>query len=85
MRGSITCPEAVQVAGNASETGDLGVSDEVVDFRALDPRAAVVAAPNVGETARWPLLLGQAGRQVLRIGAMFQGGLRTASDLPGRG
>src|SRR4051794_33460435 len=70
LRGSVASPEAVQVAGDDGETGDFGVTDEVVDLAAFNPCTAEVTALYVGESARRPLLLRQSGRQVLRIGAL---------------
>ena len=64
---SVTGPEAVKIAGDDGETGDLGVANQAVDLVALDPGAAEVPALYVGKPARGPFLLRQPSWKILRI------------------
>src|SRR6185369_7984835 len=79
----ISGPEAVTVARHDRETADLFIANQIVDFRALDPGRAVVAAPEIGETGRPGL--GESSGQVLRVGARVETAERATPDLPRRG
>src|SRR6185369_5735148 len=72
LSGRIARPEAMTVAGNDREASDLRIAHQVVDFATLGPRAAVIAAAEIGEAALRPRLLGESQRQVLGIGARVE-------------
>src|SRR5690348_2418591 len=78
LRRGIARPEAVAVAGDDREAGDLLVAHEIVDFAAFDPCAAVIAAAEIGEAALWPRLLRQARREVFGIGPPVESAQRIA-------
>ncbi len=69
-RRRIAGPEAVAVARDDREAGDLLVADEVVDFPALVIGAAVIAAAALREAVRGPRLLDQFRREVFQVGAL---------------
>ncbi len=86
--GGETCPKTVPVASHGSETGNSVVTDEIVDFAALDIGRAVVPSAKAGD--RNPRIRlpgqadGQARRQILWIGAHVKRGDRVTPDLPRR-
>ena len=71
------------VARDDCEAADSFIAYQVVDFRTLNPGGAMIAAAEIGE-AGGPRL-GEAGWQVLRIGAPIETAQRAAPDFPCRG
>src|SRR5579871_745364 len=80
----IAGPEAVTVAGDDRESRDLRVAYEIVDFAALVVRAAPIAAADLRERVRGPLVLRHAVGKVCGVGPQIERALRVAPDLPGR-
>src|SRR3954469_2554252 len=84
LGGCVAGPEAVTVARHDRKPGDLCIADELVDFAALGPRAAMIAAAEIRERTGWPRRLRQAGDQILRVGARLERAERVSPDLPRR-
>src|SRR6266436_1454871 len=84
--GGESGPETMAVARYRHETCDSMITNEVVDFTALDVCSAVVAGASTCVEScvsrAWPGS-GQTGGQILRVGAHVECGNRIAPDLPG--
>src|SRR5678815_988101 len=72
LGGCVAGPEAVTVTRHDRKPGDLCVADQVVDFAALGPAAAMIAAAEIRERAGGPRRLRQTGQQILRVGAPLE-------------
>jgi hypothetical protein len=85
FRRRISGPEAMAVARDNGEAGDLRVAHEIVDFSALCVGRAEIAPAQVcvGAVFR-PRLLGQTRGQVLRVGALIQRAQGIRPDFPRR-
>src|SRR5579872_655359 len=81
--GSIAGPKAVTVARHDREPGDLRIADEVIDFATLVECPAIISGAALREGVGRPLPFGQSIGKVLRVGAIIEGALRIAPDLPG--
>src|SRR6185437_2666858 len=75
-------PEAVPVACDRRKPGDALVPNEIIDLGTLPVCAAVIAPAESGVTGTRPRL-GQARRQVVRIGPEIERPLGVAPHLPG--
>lgn len=72
FRRRVAGPEAVEIAGDDGEAGDLRVAHKIVDFSALQVGGAEIAAAHVRVAAVFrPRFLGQTRREILRIGAVI--------------
>ncbi len=77
FRRRVAGPEAVAVARDDGEAGDLRVAHEIVDFGALGVRGAVIAAADIREAPSFGHgSLVRPGGQVLRVGALIERALR---------
>src|SRR5678815_356480 len=83
LGGCVAGPEAVTVARDDRKPSDLCITDQIVDFAALGPRAAMIAAAKIRERTGRPRRLRQAGEQILRVGAPLERAERVPPDLPG--